>query len=117
MKKSAWFYVILTCIFELFWVFGFNTAQTWWHWIIIISIILLNFYFLSKACENLATGTVYAIFAGAGTVGTALMLIFLFSQKFSFGKLFFHVVIITGVIGLKLADNKEERENMKGMDS
>ena len=28
MENKTWLYVILTCIFELFWVFGFNTAQT-----------------------------------------------------------------------------------------
>ena len=55
-------------------MFGFNTANTWWHWIIILE---LSVDFLSKACEHLATGTVYAIFAGAGTVGTFLMDVFL----------------------------------------
>lgn len=117
MKNRAWLYVILTCIFELFWVFGFSTAQTWWHWAIVIGVILLDFYFLSKACEGLATGTVYAIFAGAGTVGTALMDVLLFGQNFSLGKFFFLVVIVSGVIGLKLADNKAEGENTKGVAS
>lgn len=107
MKNSGWLYVILTCLFEVFWVFGFNTAHAWWHWGIVVGIIIIDFYLLSKACENIATGTVYAIFAGAGTVGTFLMDVFLFGGSFSFGKLFFIVMIVTGVIGLKLADNKE----------
>ncbi len=59
-------YVGLTSLFELFWIFGFNVANSWWHWIIIVSIIAIDFHFLSKACEKLPTGTVYAIFAGAG---------------------------------------------------
>ncbi|PGM90767.1 DMT family transporter [Bacillus cereus] len=116
MKNKAWLYVILTCIFEVFWVFGFNTAQTWWHWVIIVGVIAVDFYFLSKACEHLATGTVYAVFAGAGTVGTFLMDVFLFGGSFSVGKLFFIVMVVAGVIGLKLADNKEEtvEETMEG---
>ncbi|AUD24403.1 DMT family transporter [Bacillus cereus group sp. BC251] len=108
MKNKAWLYVILTCIFEVFWVFGFNTANTWWHWVIILGVIAVDFHFLSKACEHLATGTVYAVFAGAGTVGTFLMDVFLFGGSFSVGKLFFIVMVVAGVIGLKLADNKEE---------
>ena len=80
MKNKAWLYVILTCIFEIFWVFGFNTANTWWHWIIILGVIAVDFHFLSKACEHLATGTVYAVFAGAGTVGTFLMDVFLSAE-------------------------------------
>ncbi|PEB56501.1 ligand-binding protein SH3 [Bacillus pseudomycoides] len=116
MKNKAWLYVILTCIFEVFWVFGFNTAHEWWHWAIIVGIIFVDFHMLSKACENLATGTVYAVFAGVGTVGTFLMDVFLFGGSFSLGKLFFIVMIVAGVIGLKLADNKEvgEEEVMKG---
>ncbi|WP_019420011.1 DMT family transporter [Paenibacillus sp. OSY-SE] len=76
--KKAWIYVFLTCLFELFWVYGFNVATIWWHWAVVGVIIIADFYFLSKGCETLPTGTVYAIFAAAGTVGTALMDIFIF---------------------------------------
>ncbi|CJA74035.1 Membrane transporters of cations and cationic drugs [Streptococcus pneumoniae] len=34
--------------------------------------------------------------------------VFLFGGSFSVGKLFFIVMVVAGVIGLKLADNKEE---------
>lgn len=113
--NKAWLYVVLTCIFELIWVFGFNTAQSWWHWALVIGVIFIDFYFLSKACENLPTGTVYAIFAGAGTVGTFLMDVFLFDASFSLGKLILILVIVTGVIGLKLADNNSE-QSKKGVE-
>ncbi|MBJ8204950.1 QacE family quaternary ammonium compound efflux SMR transporter [Bacillus cereus] len=114
MKKRSWHYVILTCMFEFIWVFGFNTAQSWWHWALIISVIILDFHFLSKACESIPTGTVYAIFAGSGTVGTTVMDAFLLGGNFNAGKFFFVVVIAIGVIGLKLADNKEEEKVLKG---
>ena len=64
--NRAWIYVVITCVLELLWVFGFNVAHTWWHWALVILIILVDFYFLAKACETLPTGTVYAIFAAAG---------------------------------------------------
>ena len=69
-----------------------------------------------KRAEHLATGTVYAVFAGAGTVGTFLMDVFLFGGSFSLGKLFFIVMVVAGVIGLKLADNKAGtvEETMEG---
>lgn len=110
MKNKAWLNVILTCIFKLFWLIGFNIAQCWWHWIVIIGVILIDFHFLSKACEHLATSTVYAIFAGAGTVGTYLMDIFLLDGSFCLVKFIFIVAIVVGVIGLSLADNEEEGE-------
>lgn len=106
--NRAWFYVFLTSLFELFWIYGFNVASTWWHWIIIIPLIIIDFIFLSKATETLPTGTVYAIFAAAGTVGTALMDVFLFGGQFSFSKGFFITVIVIGVIALNIADSKVE---------
>ncbi|HEY2421654.1 MAG TPA: SMR family transporter [Neobacillus sp.] len=113
--NKAWVYVILTCLFELIWVYGFNIAQYWWQWLIILGIILMDFHILPKACETLPTGTVYAVFSGVGTIGTMVMDIFLFDGSFSAGKILFVAIIIIGVIGLNLADNKqEETKAMKG---
>ncbi|MFS0592934.1 multidrug efflux SMR transporter [Cytobacillus horneckiae] len=114
MNKS-WMYVILTCLAELVWVYGFNTASLWWHWVLIVGVIIIDFYFLAKACEKLPTGTVYAIFAGVGTVGATAMDVYLFGGSMNIGKTLFIALIMLGVIGLKLADNKEEAgKDMKG---
>jgi paired small multidrug resistance pump len=113
--NKAWIYVILTCLFEIMWVYGFNVSQYWWQWGITLGIILLDFYVLPKACKTLPTGTVYAIFSGVGTIGTLLMDIFVFGRSFTGGKLLFVAIIIIGVIGLNLSDNKqEEKESVKG---
>ncbi len=108
MNKS-WIYVILTSLFELIWIFGFNVASEWWHWAIILGCISLDLHFLTKACENLPTGTVYAIFAAAGTVGTALMDVYIFNGNLSTPKVLFMVLLVAGVIGLKLADNLPDK--------
>lgn len=108
--NKGWLFVILTSLFELFWVFGFNVATTWWHWVIIIIIIILDMQFLSKACETLPTGTVYAVFAAAGTVGTALMDVLLFEAEFNAIKMMFIGILVIGVVALKLFDNKPEVE-------
>lgn len=107
MNKS-WIYVGLTSFFELVWILGFNIASAWWHWVFIVMFIFVDFYFLTKACENLQTGTVYAIFAGIGTIGTALMDVFIFNAPLSLGKILFLLILVMGVIGLKLSDGKEE---------
>ena len=88
-------YVILTCVFELLWIYGFNAA---------------DFYFLEKACETIQTGTVYAIFSAVGTICTALMDTFLFQVEFSFAKGLFIAILIVGVISLKLAENETKQE-------
>ncbi|NMF15883.1 DMT family transporter [Bacillus altitudinis] len=103
MKKS-WMYVALTCLFELLWVFGLNRADAVWEWAIIICLIPVDFYLLMKACEKLPTGTVYAVFAGVGTIGTSLMDYALFGGSFSLEKLLFMGILILGIIGLKVSD-------------
>ena len=107
IMNKYWIYVFLTSLFELFWVFGFNVAQQWWHWAIIAPMIILDFWCLSKACEGLPTGTVYAIFAAAGTVGTALMDVYIFGESFTLYKIIFMCVIVIGVISLNISDNMD----------
>ncbi|GAA0454484.1 multidrug efflux SMR transporter [Alkalibacillus silvisoli] len=108
--NKHWVYVVLTCVFELLWVFGMTTASTWWHWGIVATVIVIDFWFLSKACEGLPTGTVYAIFAAAGSIGTVLMDYYLFAGVIDFAKVLFIGILVIGVIGLKLADNQAESE-------
>ncbi|MGE6631757.1 DMT family transporter [Bacillus sp. NPDC077027] len=105
--KRSWIYVGLTCLFELIWVFGLNKADALWQWAIIICLIPVDFYFLMKACEKLPTGTVYAIFAGVGTIGTSIMDFALFGGSFSVEKLLFMGILIVGIIGLKVSDVPE----------
>lgn len=106
MNKS-WIYVLLTSLSELVWVYGFHIASTWWEWLIIVIFIMMDLHFLAKACETLPTGTVYAIFAGAGTIGTFLMDVFLFNEHVNFVKVFFIIMVLVGVIGLKISDDKK----------
>ncbi len=106
MKQlNPWIYVVLTCLFELLWVYGFNTASKPWHWGLVIGGIALDFYFLFKACRSLPTGTVYAVFAAVGSAGTALMSRFLFHEALSWGQIFFMAILVSGVVLLKLSDD------------
>lgn len=103
--NKAWIYVALTSGFELVWVYNFNVASTWWQWVLTIFFILLDLHFLTKACESLPTGTVYAIFAAAGTIGTTIMDVYIFNDAINLEKLGFMALILLGVIGLKIADD------------
>jgi paired small multidrug resistance pump len=105
--NKAWIYVLLTSLSELVWIYGFHTASNWWEWFFIVIFIMMDLHFLAKACETLPTGTVYAIFAGAGTIGTFLMDVFLFNEQVSLVKVFFIIMVLAGVIGLKMSDNKK----------
>ncbi len=110
--NKAWFYVFLTSLFELIWLYGFNVASEWWHWIFILTFIYFDLQFLAKACQGLPTGTVYAIFAAAGTIGTVLMDAYLFNVEITPDKLFFIAIVLIGVIGLNLSDYKPKEKTV-----
>ncbi len=107
MNKS-WLYVAATSILELAWLYGFKEAYLWWHWIIIVIMVFFDLQFLAKACEGLPAGTVYAIFAAVGTIGTVLMDFFLFNVPITQEMMLFMGVILAGVIGLNLSDEPKE---------
>lgn len=113
--NKGWIYVALTSFFELVWIYLFNVASVWWHWIFIIMFIFIDFHFLTKACQRLPTGTVYAIFAAVGTLGTALMDIFLFNEPLSSAKIIFIIILVSGVIGLNIAESMEEKKALRGI--
>lgn len=113
--NKGWLYVALTSFFELVWIYLFNVASVWWHWIFIIFFIVIDFHFLTKACQRIPTGTVYAIFAAVGTLGTALMDVLLFNEQLTFGKIIFMTILVIGVIGLNLAETVEEKKAMRGV--
>ena len=115
MWNKGWLYVALTSFFELVWIYLFNVASAWWHWIFILFFIVIDFYFLTKACQQIPTGTVYAIFAAVGTLGTALMDIFLFGEELSGSKILFIVILVLGVIGLNMAESIEEKKAVRGV--
>lgn len=102
----GWVFTAMTCIVELSWIYGLNIATSWWHFAIIIFLLVIDFYFMSKACEYLQIGTVYATFAGIGAAGATLMDAFLFNVDISFLKVLFISIIAIGVIGINLADTK-----------
>lgn len=104
----AWSYVVFASIIEVFWVLGLRFSETWWQWGGTILAIGLSFYFIIKACEKLPSGTVYAVFTGAGASAIVILDFTLFNAAFSINKLIFIGLIIIGVIGIKLTDESPE---------
>lgn len=103
--NKEWAFVVLTCFFELCWIFGFSVATELWHWLIIITLLIVDFTFLTNACKTIPTGTVYAIFSGVGAVGATIFDVLLFDKHITLLHVFFVALIIIGVIQLKRTDS------------
>ncbi len=64
--------------------------------------IVTSFYFFARALKYLPVGTAYAIFTGLGAAGTAVIGMMFLNESISLMKIFFIILLISSIIGLKL---------------
>lgn len=108
MKSLGWNFVFFAAVVEVFWVLGLRFSESFWEWSGTIIMIVLSFFFIIKACEKLPSGTVYAVFTGAGAAAIVLIDFILFKADFSLWNILFIALIITGVVGLKLSSDQDK---------
>ncbi|MGJ7919012.1 DMT family transporter [Neobacillus sp. LXY-4] len=112
--NKEWAKVYIGAFFEVIWVSGLKHADDLLTWISTIVSIIISFYMFIMAGRKLPLGTVYAVFVGLGTAGTVVAEILLFSEPFKAEKLFFILLLLVGVIGLKFVTHDQTEE---GVDS
>ena len=100
----SWVYLILAGVFEIFWstCMKFSNGFTVFKYsVLTISGMIISFLFLSQAIKTLPLGTTYAIWTGIGALGAVIIGIILFKESFSWQKIFFSFLLLSGIIGLK----------------
>ena len=111
-----WLSVFVATIFEVIWVIGLKYSTSIIDWIITIVCIGFTFVLLTFANKKLPISTTYTVFTGIGTVGTIIVDILFFGEELKAIKVFFILVLILGILGLKLiTDSNEvqlEKENV-----
>lgn len=105
----AWTYVLFAAIVEVFWVIGLKYSESLLEWFGTTVAIVFSFYFIIKACEELPAGTVYAVFTGSGAAAIAILDFTVFESEFAISKALLIGLIITGVIGIKLTTDEEDK--------
>ncbi|WP_088809207.1 MULTISPECIES: multidrug efflux SMR transporter [Listeria] len=107
----AWFYLILAGLSEIVWAFGLKESHGFtvsgWSSITIIFLII-SFELFAKSMKEIPIGTAYAVFTGIGAAGTALIGMLFLNETAGLWKIISLLVLISGIIGLKLVDGKEE---------
>lgn len=105
-----WVLVLLAGLIEIFWALGLKHASNWLSWAGTVLLIYISFVLLVKATKSLPVATVYAIFTGIGTAGTVVVEMVVFGEPFSWTKIFFILLLLSGVIGLKLVTAESSKE-------
>ena len=107
-KSRAWGALILAGGFEVGYALSMNGSQGFTNlaWSLIALVFFLStLFFLSVAFKKVDVGIGYAVWAGIGSVGAALLGPVFFDEVLTPAKAFWLVVIIAGVIWLKLTDS------------
>src|SRR5687767_14386412 len=102
----AWFYLLIAGLFEVGWAIGLKYTEGFsrlWPSLATIAAMILSLGCLGLALKTLPVGTAYAIWTGVGAVGTAILGIFLFAEPANGMRLACIGLIVSGIVGLKLA--------------
>ena len=100
-----WVYLGIAGLLEIAWAIGLKYTEGWTRLVpsLITAVLMVaSFYFLSLAVKTLPIGTAYAVWTGIGTVGTAILGMYLFGDPATAARLACIGLIIAGIIGLKL---------------
>jgi quaternary ammonium compound-resistance protein SugE len=102
----AWTYLVLAGLLEIGWAIGLKYTEGFTRLVpsiltglsMVASVVLLGL-----ALKTLPVGTGYAVWTGIGTVGTALLGIYLLGEPTTAMRLACIGLIVAGILGLKLA--------------
>ena len=101
----AWIVLLIGGIFEV----GFTTAMRYVDgfrnlpWTLAFgACIALSFYCLSTATKTIPVGTAYAVWAGFGAVGTAVVGILFYGEAANPARIILVLGIVACIVGLKL---------------
>ncbi|NGZ76186.1 DMT family transporter [Saccharibacillus alkalitolerans] len=101
----AWLAIVLAGCCEVFGVIGLKQVSMRKGlpaYALLIAAFTGSFSLLTYAMQHIAMGTAYAVWTGIGTVGGALVGMFLYGEPKEARRLLFIAMILSAAVGLKL---------------
>jgi quaternary ammonium compound-resistance protein SugE len=101
----AWVYLAVAGLLEVGWAIGLKYTEGFTRLmpsVMTVGAMVLSVVLLGLALRDLPVGTGYAVWTGIGTVGTALLGIYLFGDAATAVRLACIGLIVAGIAGLKL---------------
>ncbi|MCF1742147.1 quaternary ammonium compound efflux SMR transporter SugE [Paradevosia shaoguanensis] len=100
----AWIYLIIAGFFEVGWAIGLKYTEGFTRIVpstLTVVSMIVSVLLLGLALRELPVGTGYAVWTGIGTVGTAVLGIYLFGEPATAARLACIALIVSGIAGLK----------------
>lgn len=103
----AWVFLGIAGIFEIAFALGMKASAGFTKpmpALLTVGTGLSSVYLLSLALRTLPVGSAYAVWTGIGAAGTAILGVAVMGETAAPIRMFYIVLILAGVIGLKLAE-------------
>ena len=100
-----WFYLTVAGLFEVGWAVGLKYTEGFTKpvpTVLTLAAMAVSLWLLGLALKELPMGTAYAVWNGMGSVGTAILGIWLFGDTATVLRLLCIGLIVAGIVGLKL---------------
>jgi quaternary ammonium compound-resistance protein SugE len=101
----AWIILFFAGLTEVGWAVGLKYTEGFTRLVptvLTVTCMIASLGLLGIALKTLPIGTAYAIWTGIGTVGTAVLGIYLFGESTAALRLACIALIVAGIVGLKL---------------
>jgi len=102
----SWAILLLASVFEIAFAIGLKYSQGLTRPLATTFAAvsgLMGMGLLAFALKSLPVGTAYAIWTGIGTIGTAVLGMIFLKEPISAARLVCIAMVVTGIVGLKLA--------------
>lgn len=104
----AWVELIIAGGLEVFWSTFLKLSEGFsrpLYSVIAVVGMIFSFLFLAQATKVLPLGTAYAVWTGIGAVGSVAVGILIFKEPVTAARMFFTVLLLTGIVGIKLTSS------------
>jgi quaternary ammonium compound-resistance protein SugE len=101
----AWTMLFFAGLFEVGWAIGLKYTDGFTKMVptaLTVASMIVSLWLLGLALKTLPVGTAYAVWTGIGTVGTALLGIWLLGEPATVLRLACIGLIVAGILGLKI---------------
>lgn len=102
----AWIYLLLAGVFEIAFAICLKLSDGLTKLkptVMFLVFSLISFLLLSKSLNKIPVGTAYLVWTGIGAIGTAILGMTFFHEPCNFWRIFFIIIMIIGIIGLKIS--------------
>lgn len=107
----SWVLLVIAGLFEVCWAIGLKYTEGFSRplpTIFTVVTFLASMGLLGLAVRTLPIGTAYGVWVGIGAMGAAILGIVLFHEPATPARIFFLVLMLTAIVGLKVTSGGGE---------